>query len=268
MGTVCGGQLQCPYHGWTFDTRGACVRVPALPGFLPPASSAVATFPARKAHGLWWTTLGDPGTATLPSLPSRLPARRLVLGPFDVATSAPRAVENFLDTAHFATVHAGWLGDAQHPEVPHHDVTHSPEGRPIVERYRSWQPRASASSREGAWVSYRYEVLSPYSALLTKQGEAGDGPEDNYVIWACPVTPESCRLWFAQYTSDSTSSDDELMTFQQAIFAQDQPVLESQQPRRLPVSASGPREASSAADRLSIAYRRYLNEQGVRFGVC
>ena len=35
-------------------------------------------------------------------------------GPYDVATSAPRIVENFLDLAHFGFVHEGWLGDRSH----------------------------------------------------------------------------------------------------------------------------------------------------------
>jgi phenylpropionate dioxygenase-like ring-hydroxylating dioxygenase large terminal subunit len=268
MGQVCDGQLRCPYHGWRFEPSGACASVPALPGFVPPASSAVPTWPVREAHGLWWSTFGVAATAGLPALPAGLPERRLVLGPFDVATSAPRAVENFLDTAHFATVHAGWLGDGAHPEVPHHDVTHTADGRPVVEHYRTWQPRATASADAGGWVAYRYEVLSPYSALLTKQAEGGSGPQDNYTIWACPTSDESCRLWFAQYTSDATSSDDALLNFQTAIFSQDQPVLESQVPKRLPVSLEAPREASTAADRLSTAYRRYLREQGIGYGVC
>jgi hypothetical protein len=36
----------------------------------------------------------------------------------------------------------------------------------------------------------------------------------------------------------------------------------------LPVSTHAPREASTAADRLSAAYRRYLRGQGIAFGVC
>jgi phenylpropionate dioxygenase-like ring-hydroxylating dioxygenase large terminal subunit len=268
MGRVCGAELQCPYHGWHFNAAGACVAVPALPGFVPPASSAVATWPLRAAHGLWWTTFGPADGAGLPELPASLPKRRLVLGPFDVATSAPRAVENFLDTAHFATVHEGWLGDATHTEVPHHQVSHTADGRPVVEHYRTWQPRATASAAEGAWVDYRYEVLSPYSALLTKRSENPALPEDSYTIWACPTTPESCRLWFAQYTSDTASSDEALTSFQTTIFSQDQPVLESQVPKRLPVTDTAPREAFTAADRLSMAYRRYLREQGIGFGVC
>jgi phenylpropionate dioxygenase-like ring-hydroxylating dioxygenase large terminal subunit len=280
LGRVCDdGTLQCPYHGWRFDGAGSCVSVPALPAFRPTAAMAVATLPLREAHGLLWTTIGNAATARLPDLPSTLPPRRLILGPFDVATSAPRAVENFLDTAHFATVHAGWLGDAAHPEVPHHEVTHTADGRPVVEGYRTWQPRATASAEAGGWVCYRYEVLSAYAALLTKQADGdgdgdGDGAgavvgvQDSYTIWACPTSHETCRLWFAQYTTDRDSPDDALRTFQTTIFSQDQPVLESQRPRRLPVSGSAPREASTAADRLSAAYRRYLREAGVRVGVC
>jgi phenylpropionate dioxygenase-like ring-hydroxylating dioxygenase large terminal subunit len=173
-------------------------------------------------------------------------------------------VENFLDTSHFAFVHEGWLGDAAHPEVPPYEVTHTADGRPVIENYRAWQPRASATAIDGAWVDYRYEVLSPFAALLTKRGENG-GPQDSYVIWACPITSESCRLWFAQYTTDTETSAQTLRDFQVAIFAQDQPVLESQEPKTLPLTGT---EAMSAADRLSAAYRRYLKAQGIRFGTC
>jgi phenylpropionate dioxygenase-like ring-hydroxylating dioxygenase large terminal subunit len=262
LGRVVQGQLQCPYHGWRFDGGGRCVAIPALPGFAPPASHAACRHGVREAHGLLWADLGG-ATQPLPAL-EHLPARRLIYGPFDVATSAPRAVENFLDTSHFAFVHEGWLGDAAHPEVPHHEVTHTADGRPVIERYLAWQPRASAAASGGDWVEYRYEVLSPYSALLNKRGQGG-GPEDSYVIWACPTTPESCRLWFAQYTTDSATADETLRDFQVAIFAQDQPVLESQRPRCLPLSGG---EQHSAADRLSAAYRRYLRDCGIAFGTC
>ena len=263
LGRLAQGRLQCPYHGWQFDSSGACALVPATPGFTPPASSAVECFGVRQAHGLLWCDLSGQAGHALPDL-SHLPSRRLVYGPFDVATSAPRAVENFLDTSHFAFVHEGWLGDAAHPEVPPYEVTHTADGRPVIEHYRAWQPRASATAVGGAWVDYRYEVLSPFAALLTKRGENG-GPQDSYVIWACPITSESCRLWFAQYTTDTETPEKTLHDFQVAIFAQDQPVLESQQPKALPLSGG---EAMGAADRLSAAYRRYLRVSGISFGTC
>lgn len=262
LGSVQDGQLQCAYHGWRFEVTGQCVGIPALPGFTPPETHKACRHELCEAHGLLWANVG--GAQFEPPVLTGLPTRRLIYGPFDVATSAPRAVENFLDTAHFAYVHRGWLGEASHPEVPHYDVTHTDEGRPVIEQYKAWQPRATASAAEGGWVTYRYEVLSPYSALLSKRADAG-GPEDSYVIWACPTSEESCRLWFAQYTSDETSTDDALREFQVEIFSQDQPILESQRPRRLPVSGG---EVMCAADRLSAAYRRYLQKAGITFGVC
>lgn len=262
LGRVVGDSLQCAYHGWRFGAEGQCVAIPAQPSFQPPASNAACRHGAIQAQGLVWVDLG--GAEQSPPALADLPARRLIYGPFDVATSAPRAVENFLDTSHFAFVHEGWLGAADHPEVPHYEVTHTADGRPVVEHYRAWQPRASATAEGGAWVDYRYEVLSPYSALLTKRGEAG-GPQDSYVIWACPQEPDTCRLWFAQYTTDETTDASVLRDFQIAIFAQDQPVLESQRPRCLPISGG---EAMGAADRLSAAYRRYLRETGITHGVC
>lgn len=268
LGQVINGELQCPYHGWRFGGDGRCVAIPAMPAFKPGPVHAACHHEARCAHGLVWVRLASPASASgaAADIPvfAGLPGRHLMYGPFDVATSAPRAVENFLDTSHFAFVHRDWLGDAQHPEVPPYDVTHTADGRPVIEQYKAWQPRATAAADGGDWVTYRYEVLTPYSALLSKQPDGG-GPQDSYTIWACPTTAESCRLWFAQYTSDDTSTDEALRDFQVTIFSQDQPVLESQQPKRLPLSGG---EAHSAADRLSAAYRRYLQACGITFGVC
>lgn len=258
--------LQCGYHGWRFNNQGQCVQVPASPSLTPPATFGVACLGVRMAHGLVWANLaGDsaPAAFDIPEL-TDLPSRRLIYGPFDVATSAPRAVENFLDTAHFAYVHEGWLGDAEHPEVPTYDVTLTADGRPCIEQYQAWQPRGSASSSGGEWVNYRYEVLSPYSALLVKQGQT-EAPQDAYVIWACPTNDTSCRLWFAHYTGDTTSSDEALRDFQVTIFSQDQPILESQRPAQLPVGGG---EAMAPSDKLSLAYRRYLRGAGVACGIC
>jgi phenylpropionate dioxygenase-like ring-hydroxylating dioxygenase large terminal subunit len=190
-----------------------------------------------------------------------------VSGPHDVATSAPRVVENFLDMSHFPFVHEGLLGDRGHAEVPQYDVT-TTDGRPVAPAYRAWQPQGRAGAAQGAWVDYRYEVLGPYSAVLFKQADAaqaGSAPREAYALWICPIASEASRVWFTHFTSDEHTPEAELRAFQDAIFVQDRPVIESQRPRRLPLSGS---EAHSAADRLAVAYRRYLRALGVSFGVC
>lgn len=271
LGRVChdGGEsrLACAYHGWQFGAGGQCLRIPAAPSLVPSARQGTPAFETRGAHGLWWVRL-DAGAATLPE-PAGVPGRIVVCGPFDVATSAPRAVENFLDTAHFGFVHEGWLGDADHPEVPAYEVELAADGRPSVPHYAAWQPRASSTSTAGRWIDYRYEVLSPYAALLVKQAaDAAPGEatlQEAYALWCCPVEPERCRVWFSMYTSDQDVGADELIAFETTIFTQDQPVLESQRPRRLPIDGG---EAHGPADRLATAYRRYLKQGGITHGVC
>lgn len=267
--TVDGGRrLACGYHGWAFGSGGACRHIPAAPALVPTAAQAVRAFETREAHGLVWLRPAA-GEAALPA-PGEVPARAVVCGPFDVATSAPRAVENFLDTAHFAYVHDGWLGDTAHTEVPAYEVAVDADGRPGVPKYLAWQPKASSTSTEGCWIEYRYQVLSPYSAILVKQpaaAEPGGAPplQEAYALWTCPLAEERCRVWFTMYTSDLQVPDAELVAFETTIFTQDQPILESQRPRRLPLSGG---EAHGPADRLSAAYRRYLRELGIAYGVC
>jgi phenylpropionate dioxygenase-like ring-hydroxylating dioxygenase large terminal subunit len=100
--------------------------------------------------------------------------------------------------------------------------------------------------------------------MLRKHSDDGSSL-DVYVIWACPMSEDTSRLWFAQYTNDTTSTDDQLRDFQVYIFSQDRAVLEAQVPKQLPISHG---ELHCAADRMSVAYRRYLKQTGVRFGVC
>lgn len=266
LGRVDAGTLECPYHGWRFDVTGQCVRIPALPGFAPPVGHRARAWPVRAAHGLLWVAgegAGDAEPSAPPAL-TGLPPRQVVCGPYDVATSAPRVVENFLDTAHFGIVHEGGLGARDHLDVPDYRVEHDALGRPGVAHYRAWQPRASAAAGAGAFVDYRYQVLSPFSALLEKRAE-GTMPSEAYALWTSPRDGRSCRAWFTIFCDDAAPDDAALRAFQDAVFAQDRPILESQRPHELPLAGG---ELHCAADRLSVAYRRWLQGLDFNHGCC
>lgn len=265
LGRVHEGLLECPYHGWRFEPGGACTAIPALPDLTPPTGHRVCAWKLRQDHGLLWAAPSDAHDAApfAPPELAALPARQVVCGPYDVATSAPRVVENFLETAHFGFVHTGYVGNRSHTTVAHYRVEHDIHGRPGVPTYRAWQPRASSAAQRGTWVDYRYQLLGPASALLTKQAEGGL-PLEAYALWACPLSDESCRVWFTLFADDTSRSDDALRAFQDSIFRQDHPVLESQRPRQLPAMDH---ELHCAADRLSVAYRRLLLAAGLTWGV-
>jgi phenylpropionate dioxygenase-like ring-hydroxylating dioxygenase large terminal subunit len=73
-------------------------------------------------------------------------------------------------------------------------------------------------------------------------------------------------VWFRLATADFARDDAALRAFQHTIFLQDKPVLESQQPKRLPLDLRA--ELHTAADKASSFYRRHLLARGITFGVC
>ena len=275
MGRVAGGQLECPYHGWRFEGGGRCTHIPAVSGFQPGPRHGAHAFDTREAYGMLWVRLAAPEGAPGPihDLPafaaeSEPRLRKTTSGPYVVQASAPRIIENFLDMAHFGYVHEGWLGSRDRPEIAPYQVAATPHGVKAT-GCLAWQPRASVHSTSVAQVDYTYEVTAPYMAVLTKQPEPGttaiDGLRESIAMFICPLTEESSVAWTRMAMNDFDSPDARLIDFQNTIFGQDQPVLESQRPKKLPLAPDA--EAHSAADRMSSAYRRFLKDSGIRWGV-
>lgn len=270
LGRVEDGHLECPYHGWQFAPSGQCVHVPALPAFTPPAAHCVKAFDVREAYGLVWVRLA-PGEVELPPFAAEPDARlrKLNCGPYTVDASAPRIVENFLDLSHFAFVHEGWLGARGASAIDAYRVEETPTGLRAID-CKAWQPQSNLHSTAPAQVEYGYEVTAPYTAILVKVPESGTTAvadwRESIALFIAPVDPERSVVWFRLAVADFESPDAKLREFQDTIFRQDQPVLESQTPKRLPLDLRA--ELHTAADRASSAYRRYLSRLGITFGVC
>ncbi|WP_295960244.1 aromatic ring-hydroxylating dioxygenase subunit alpha [Rhodoferax sp.] len=270
LGRVCGDRLECPYHGWQFAASGQCVHVPALPAFTPPATHTARTFAACERYGLVWVRLeasAVPVVAFAAEDDRRL--RKLIFGPYDVATSAPRLVENFLDMAHFAFVHEGWLGTRSASSIDDFRVETTATGL-LATQCKAWQPQSSVHALGPAQVEYTYAVDAPYTAVLTKLPDPASVALADFSeaigLFICPVEPERSRVWFRLACSDWVSTDATLQAFQHTIFEQDRPVLESQTPQCLPLDPRA--ELHTVADKASAAYRRYLKHLGITFGVC
>jgi len=281
-----GTRLECPYHGWQFAGDAAavqaesscarCVHVPAAPEFVPPTGHAATAFEAREANGLVWVRLMAPESALTVELaepPDFEPWqdeawRQLMCGPYEVNTSAPRLVENFLDLSHFGFVHEGWLGARSHAQVETGQLEERVNGLQANE-CKAWQPRGYAGAEGGAWVAYRYSVPHPFAAILRKDATEGDPVSNAIALFIRPDSAESCTAWFAMATLGDLSDDEDLREFQDTVFAQDRPVVESQSPKQLPIGRFDiGKEVHSPADRMSSAYRRYLTRLGVTFGTC
>jgi phenylpropionate dioxygenase-like ring-hydroxylating dioxygenase large terminal subunit len=163
-----GDRLMCPYHGWTYNAEGRCVHMPAHPSQTPPAKARVNRYRVRERYGLLWVCLGEPAN-DIPPFPEReLPG--FVLAVCDparhVQANGPRLIENFLDAAHFPFVHAGVLGDPEHPEIGDFQACIGPEGV-VSDPISVYQPAPYASA--AGYVEYTYHAYRPLTAHFTKK---------------------------------------------------------------------------------------------------
>jgi len=267
LGRFDGERLQCPYHGWEFSSDGWCVNRPAHPSQPVPDGCSLHTFRVREAYGLWWVCLGD-SPRNIPSFP--LWDERVVeippIGPKTMNTSGPRVIENFLDIAHFPYVHTNYLGIASNSDVRDYEVVHidgGVEARNVV----FWQPNPGPRSTHGGDVMYGFRVDHPYAASLWKRPSDEDGGDKAgfaLMLVASPVNPVECRVWMLTSSQDRSTDPDLFNAFNEVIFAQDVAVVESQEPKRLPLDPRA--EAHQRADRMSMAFRRWLGERGIAYG--
>lgn len=117
-GKVVDGNLQCPYHGWQYDTTGACVHIPSLgKGARISAQFCVDAYPVESRYGWAWVWWGDPAaadTSFIPDIPFLDPALEAPGGRLTRFTyRAPQelVVENLLDLTHLDFVHGAIFGD-------------------------------------------------------------------------------------------------------------------------------------------------------------
>ncbi|MDX2141981.1 MAG: aromatic ring-hydroxylating dioxygenase subunit alpha [Rhodospirillaceae bacterium] len=106
-----GGCIACPYHGWRFDARGRCVRIPALGDEAKiPKRARIDSYPTAEKYGWIWVFLGDLTEAERPHIPDLFPEYddetwTKIPYRFEAKCNWMRMEENSLDTAHTNFVH-------------------------------------------------------------------------------------------------------------------------------------------------------------------
>ena len=260
-------RVACPYHGWQFDDSGRCVKMPAHPDRPVSERIQVARYQAQEQYGFIWVSLGEPEHA-VPYMaePANDIHHNHLFGPFEFNSSPGRAIENFLDMAHFPFVHPGSLGAEPYTEVKDYDVI-SNAGGLIAENCMFPQPQGASHVHGMTDINYTYKVLRPYVAYLLKH-LSGREHDDAMMLAATPVTEESCAVWviWAQYYPDesvpSVKAESENWTL--SIILEDLPIVNSQQPKRLPLKLTD--EFHQPCDKMALAYRRWLAKLGVSYG--
>ena len=266
LGRVEGDEIVCAYHGWRYGADGACTAIPQLaePTRVPSRARAV-TYHARERYGIVWAALDAPARP-IPEVPELDDAAWRVVrtGPFAWKCDASRQVENFTDFGHFAFVHAGLLGDPAQPVVAAHEVT---VDGPVL-RYAYGRPDApntdefpvfAAEERKDATRRTRYALHLPYTVVEHIDWGGRDGLV--YFFASQPVGDDRCIGYCLVARNYNLDQPDEIIqAFERTIFGQDQRVVESQRPDRVPLDLAA--ELHLTFDAVAVAYRRAMRAHG------
>ncbi len=115
IGAIKGDCIQCPFHGFEYDTSGDCKLIPANGrSSEPPKAMHVKTYPTREAHGfiyMWWgEPRADDDYPPLQWFDNITDDMVYTTIKDHWANHYARAIENQLDVVHLPFVHHNSIG--------------------------------------------------------------------------------------------------------------------------------------------------------------
>jgi phenylpropionate dioxygenase-like ring-hydroxylating dioxygenase large terminal subunit len=271
IGTVLDGcELQCPYHGWRYNSAGECVLAPHRPDLAGHLRASVRKYQAADRYGLIWTCLVDEPHYPLPEYSEwdDPTLHHIAVPATDWDCSAPRRVENYTDYSHLAILHDKYLGDASEPAVPGHRVWRDDNRLENVQDRKDMVRVPIDTAGWGGkelpadpfiYFAVDWRVFMPLTCLLTIT--FADGNKYNLFFHPTPIGPKKIRNFTitGRDFGDPEQAPEELGAFVDFIYEQDRPVVESQRPEELPEDLSEEMHLKGV-DQYSIEYRRWLFE--------
>jgi phenylpropionate dioxygenase-like ring-hydroxylating dioxygenase large terminal subunit len=112
QGSVCGDNIQCPYHGWQYGFDGELKQIPSIPdkASAPPAIN-IRKYHCVEQNGYIWVCLSDTLGEKKPRMFPYLGDKGWTSFRMKTRFKAPveSCLENFLDCPHATYVHKGWF---------------------------------------------------------------------------------------------------------------------------------------------------------------
>lgn len=262
------GNIRCAYHGWEYNGKGACVRIPAKPEGSPiPGKARAFVYKAEERYGAVWVALQDP-IFQIPPFPAgefEDPSWRTFFAFCETwDTSAGRILENFCDWSHIPFVHGDTLGreDIPRPAVEPSPVWEKETENGYVLGYSYEQIDQSEVYGAGGALMVRrdFVVHLPFMSHLYKTDP--NGHRSLLSMAVCPRSPQESTLFLWISRNHSFDTDDDV--FRQLsvdVFAQDARVVQSQRPEEIPVDLKQELHIK-VPDAFSVEYRRVLQKIG------
>lgn len=262
LGSINNGILKCAYHGWEYNQDAQCVKIPSQPDIKIPKKACVKSYKVIEKMNIVWINLSKEANDFVNIKEfNKSNFNSVASGPYIMNASAPRAIENFLDVAHFPFVHENHLGVKDKPMIDDYDVVSSNKGI-HASNIKIFQPNPDGTNKSGE-VIYDYHVHSPFVASLGK--DVSKNERFVLVFYVTPISETESMIYTLTLMNFGKLDDKIVRDYQDFITAQDVPIVESQRPELLPMDLQ--EELSIRSDKISIAYRRYLKKMNISFGV-
>ena len=252
-GKLIGDDVECGYHGLTYDPSGACVRIPGQTKI--PERARVRTYPVEERWQWVWIWMGDPALADPALIPDHLyhynedPEWTAVTGYLHVKAHYQLLVDNLMDLSHETYLHMKTIGTVHVAETPLTNVERDDAGvtvtrwmldrppPPIYDKSGGFSERGETVDR---WQIIRFEAPS-HCCLDVGVATAGSGaPEGDRSKGISmrslnALTPESenSTHYFWTFPRDYKLGDDEISDMHAGgfhnTFMEDAVILEAQQ---------------------------------------
>lgn len=265
LGTCADGALTCAYHGWQFDSTGACLEIPALgPGAtLPPAARLAAPAGLAESHGMVYLAPEEPVTR-IPALPEAEDASFLAgdLPVIITRGSAALLADNFLDMAHFPFVHAGTFGAGEATEVEPYEVERDGLSTRVTFEHafaNREDPGVDAGIRD--LIQHRrltYSFTAPFHLSLRIDFFEAQGT-NTIGFFLCPQDATTTRIYSTLWRDDldgDRSRMDDAVAFEMAVVEEDLAIQSKFDVLSVPLSVTD--EVHTRADKTTIELRRVL----------
>ena len=263
LGSVVGDEIVCRYHGLRYDKTGACTLIPAQPG-ANTSRMRLHLYSSCERYGMVWVRLVDEPDVPFPDFNQwDDPAFVQVLpDAVDLAASAGRQVEGFLDVSHFAFIHRATFGEVENTEVPPYPVELTAAGfrADYISTVSNYPVHLKHLNPPGFLWRRLFEVWLPFTAKLTIFFPGGG--RLCILNAASPVSARRTRMFCPicrDFDRDAPLQDS--LDFNHQVFAEDKAIVESQHPEDLPLDLAD--EVHIRADKSSITYRKLLAEMGL-----
>jgi vanillate O-demethylase monooxygenase subunit len=257
--------LRCGYHGWRFNSVGACVEIPALgeSATIPSRAQLVAPAQICESHTMVFIAPEEPLTP-VPVL-SVSEADGFLRGDLPAMTtrgSAGLLADNFLDMAHFAFVHAGTFGADEEREVPAYRVER--DGYNFSATYEHlFANREDPGVTEGKRplvqtrrLTYRYRAPFHLELAIDFLDAGGTNVIGFFLV---PRSAEEVTIYSSLWRNDLDGSEQrmkEAVVFEVAVVEEDLALQSRYERLELPLDLTS--ELHTRADKTTVELRRIL----------